>query len=272
MQERIENAIRQRMGQQGRLVVLTGAGISAESGIPTFRGPEGYWTVGSVNYRPEQMATYQMFSRHPESVWQWYLYRLGVCREAGPNAGHRAVERMERLLGDRFLLVTQNVDGLHLRAGNSLERTYAIHGNIELVRCGDDCCRDVFPMPADVSTKSKREPLDDQDREALRCPRCAAWLRPHVLWFDEYYDEQWYRFDSSIHAAASADLLLVVGTAGATNLPSQMGAVAARNDALIIDVNPNANPFSALAQRSGGFFLQQGAGGVLPRIADCLEA
>ena len=108
----------------GSLVVLSGAGISAESGIPTFRGKEGYWTVGSTEYHPQEMATFAMFTREPEAIWGWYLYRRTVCHEAGPNAGHQAVVRMEQALGDRFLLITQNVDGLHLRAGNSLERTF----------------------------------------------------------------------------------------------------------------------------------------------------
>ena len=98
-----------------RIVVLTGAGISAESGIPTFRGHEGYWVVGSRNYMPEEMATQAMFQRHPEQVWRWYLYRFGVCRNAEPNDAHRALVKLEAAYGDRFRLVTQNIDGLHRR-------------------------------------------------------------------------------------------------------------------------------------------------------------
>ena len=99
--------------------MLTGAGVSAESGIPTFRGREGYWTVGSTEYHPQEMATLQAFEAMPEEVWRWYLYRLGACREAQPNQAHRAIVRLEERLGDRFCLITQNVDGLHLRAGSS---------------------------------------------------------------------------------------------------------------------------------------------------------
>jgi NAD-dependent deacetylase len=98
------------------LVVMTGAGISAESGIPTFRGKEGYWTVGAREYHPQEMATFSMFSSEQEEVWSWYLYRRGVCRGAAPNAGHQAVVKMEQALGDRFLFLSQNVDGQHLRA------------------------------------------------------------------------------------------------------------------------------------------------------------
>ena len=108
----------------GHITVMTGAGISAESGIPTFRGPEGYWTVGSREFHPQEMATHTMFCRFPEAVWQWYLYRMDTCRRAEPNAGHHALVSMEKLLAGRFTLITQNVDGLHLRAGSRPETTY----------------------------------------------------------------------------------------------------------------------------------------------------
>ena len=270
MDRRIGEAF-EGLRNEGRLVVLTGAGISAESGVPTFRGPEGYWTVGSVNYRPEEMATFAMFSRHPEEVWQWYLYRIGICRAAEPNPGHRAVAQMEQLLGDRFLLLTQNVDGIHLRAGNSEERTYQIHGNIETVRCGAACSRDTWPLPEEVEAKQKDEPLTDRDRAALKCPSCGAFVRPHVLWFDECYDEEYFRFESSIRAASRADVLLVVGTSGATNLPMQVGSIVAERGALIIDVNPDANPFSRMAERGGGAFLQGPSGEILPELVAALE-
>ncbi|MCA9686135.1 MAG: RNA polymerase subunit sigma, partial [Myxococcales bacterium] len=95
-----------------KVVVLTGAGISAESGIPTFRGPEGYWTVGAREYHPQELATLQAFNRMPREVWHWYLYRRGICRAAEPNPAHFALVELERALGDRFTLITQNVDGL----------------------------------------------------------------------------------------------------------------------------------------------------------------
>ena len=146
-------AIARRLQSGGRLTVMSGAGISAESGIPTFRGPEGYWTVGSKVYHPREMATRAMFDRSPREVWHWYLYRMGVCRRAAPNAGHRAVADLERLLGERFTLITQNVDGLHLRAGSSPRRTLQIHGNVFFMRCAGECSAAVFPLPADVPAK-----------------------------------------------------------------------------------------------------------------------
>ncbi len=112
------------------ITILSGAGISAESNIPTFRGPEGFWTIGSKEYHPQEMATYRMFKLKPWEVWKWYLYRLDICRKAEPNPGHTTISEMEKYFGNRFTLITQNVDNLHLRAGNSLNRTYQIHGNI----------------------------------------------------------------------------------------------------------------------------------------------
>jgi len=271
MKSECEEAIRNVVERQGRLVVLTGAGISAESGIPTFRGPEGYWTVGAREYRPEEMATFAMFSSEPREVWQWYLYRLGVCMKAEPNAGHEAVVEMERIFGDRFLLITQNVDGLHLRAGNSPDRTFQIHGNISWMRCSVDCTGEVFALPDMVRPKAKDELLTGAEESALTCPRCGSRSRPHVLWFDECYDEAHYRFNSSLEAAVNADMLLIVGTSGATNLPMQVGSAAAQRGALLIDVNPEPNPFSAMAERSGGFFCQGGAGAILSEMVAILR-
>jgi len=256
----------------GTLVVLTGAGISAESGIPTFRGKEGYWTVGAREYHPQEMATHAMFNVQPDEVWSWYLYRRTVCRGAEPNPGHRAVVRMEELLADRFLLVTQNVDGLHLRAGNSLERTYQIHGNIDFYRCSRECSVELYRIPEELPPKGKGEPMTDAEREALVCPRCGERGRPHVLWFDECYDEEHFRFNSSLRAAVSANLLLVVGTSGATNLPMQVGQAALQAGATIVDINPEPNPFSQMAERAAtGFYLRGGGGDYLPPIADALR-
>jgi NAD-dependent deacetylase len=269
-------AVRDRLAEfqrgNGTMVVLSGAGISAESGIPTFRGKEGYWVVGSREYQPQEMATHATFARDPEAVWAWYLYRLGVCRAARPNAGHEAVVQLERLLGDRFLLITQNVDGLHLRAGSSADRTYQIHGNIDFCRCDAECGQPIFPFPDGISPGTERSAsLTDDQRVALRCPGCGGWARPHVLWFDEYYDEEHFRYESSLTAAAGAELLLVVGTSGATNLPMQVGQLALRHGATIIDVNPEPNLFSYLAEEAGGAFLRGPSSRILPLIVEALQ-
>lgn len=251
----------------GNLVVLTGAGISAESGIPTFRGKEGYWTVGSKEYHPQEMATHAMFSSHPETVWTWYLYRRSICNRANPNAGHHALVELEKKLGRRFQLITQNVDGLHLRAGNTPENIFQIHGNINYARCSNECRQQTWLLPDSLPLeRSKETPLSAEDVSLLRCPYCGAWARPHILWFDEFYNEEYYHFESSIEMAIDADVLLVVGTSGATNLPMQIGYRAAQNNALIIDVNIESNPFARLAEESGGYFLQGPGATVLPGI------
>jgi len=252
-----------------RLTVLTGAGISAESGIPTFRGPEGYWTVGSKEYHPQEMATWDMFNRAPLEVWKWYLYRMGVCARAKPNQGHLALVEMEKLFGESFTLITQNVDNLHLRAGNSLERTYQIHGNIFFMRCADVCSDTLYPMPQGITGKTKDQWLADSEIALLKCPACGQTTRPHVLWFDETYNEVHFKFESSLRAAAQTDVLLVVGTAGATNLPNQVAALAKRGGAVLVDINIEANPFSRLALAdNSGFFLQESSGAALEKILD----
>lgn len=257
---------------KGNLTVLTGAGISAESGIPTFRGPEGYWTVGSQVYRPQEMATYEMFQRDPKAVWQFYLWRLGVCRQAQPNLGHKALVAIEKQLQERYTLITQNVDNLHLRAGQSLHRTYQIHGNLEYVRCSAACCRSVTEMPAGIAPKGRNETISDAEWRRLCCPRCGALLRPHVLWFDESYDEPFYRLQSSLAAARDTALLIVVGTSGTTNLPNQIVAHVYRRGGYIVDINPNANPFGQLAQSyEQGLAIREKSSSVLDLVARFLQ-
>jgi NAD-dependent deacetylase len=258
---------------RGKVSVLTGAGISAESGIPTFRGPEGYWTVGSKEYRPEQMATRAMFSVDPWEVWSWYLYRRTVCGKAIPNPGHMVVARIEEILGDRFRLITQNVDGLHLRAGNTKERTFQIHGNLLFRRCATACTEDLFPVPGWIEDKGRDQTLSPKEKAALACPGCGGLTRPHVLWFDEYYDEHFYQANSAIRWSAESALLLVVGTAGATTLPMQIGSIVSRNqDAILIDVNPNPNPFRELARsHPNGVVLPGPSGDILPKVVSLWE-
>jgi len=268
MDDRLREILSNVMEEQGTVTVLTGAGISAESGIPTFRGKEGYWTVGAREYHPQEMATQSMFLAHPWEVWRWYLYRLGVCKAAGPNAGHRAVADMEERLGNRFRLITQNVDGLHLEAGNSHERTYQIHGNIAYMRCFDDCSRELVSTPVELTRTDKAQSLAEHEQTCLLCSRCQAKMRPHVLWFDECYDEAYYKMESSMDWAINTDLLIVVGTSGATSLPMRIGGVVASRGAAIVDVNPSDNPFAQLARASSrGMAITATACERLPEMA-----
>jgi NAD-dependent deacetylase len=266
----IDEAVR----ESGPILWLTGAGISAESGIPTFRGKEGYWRVGSRNYHPQDLATHESFQRQPEDVWSWYLYRRAVCRGAEPNDAHRALATLEQKLDSRFLLITQNVDGLHLRAGNSLERTYPIHGNIDYMRCARECTGELFRIPEDVDPHwEKGRAVGPAERGLLLCPRCGGRSRPHVLWFDEIYDEPRFRFESSLRAASEAALLVVVGTAGVTNLPLQVGALVARRGAPMIVINPEPSPFTEFAEEAErGCVLQGRAGEWVPPVAEAIAA
>jgi len=232
------------------IVVLTGAGISAESGIPTFRGPEGYWTIGSKDYHPQEMATYAMFQQQPDEVWKWYLYRLSICRNAKPNDGHHALVKLEQKLGERFTLITQNIDNLHIRAGNTLERTLQIHGNITSMRCSEDCQSRLYLLPLDVFPREKEQPLSEQDKLLLRCPDCGDRTRPHVLWFDEYYDEHYFKYETALKKAEQTDLLIIAGTSGATTLPMHIATTVFQQDKSIIDINIEENPFSELAKKS----------------------
>ncbi len=265
--------LREVAAANGHVVALTGAGISAESGIPTFRGKEGYWTVGSTHHHPMEMATRTAFAAMPDEVWRWYLYRRSICRAADPNPGHHALVRLEQAWDDRFTLITQNVDGLHLRAGHQLSRTYQIHGNVDFMRCPGVEGRQIVPIPAGLDGFTRQDPLEDRHRELLRRPGDTQIGRPHVLWFDEYYDEELFAADSAMQAAARADLLLVVGTAGATNLPMQIGTLAARRGIPMVDINVGPNPFAELAARAPqGHVVQHPSATAVPAIVDALLA
>ncbi|MCA9609385.1 MAG: RNA polymerase subunit sigma, partial [Myxococcales bacterium] len=202
-------------------------------------------------------------------VWRWYLYRKGVCNAAAPNVAHLALAELERGLGERFALVTQNVDGLHLRAGNSLARTMQIHGNTDYMRplAGD---RTPIPIPAAVPRLGREDPISDEVW-ALLVDAKGGPTRPHVLWFDECYDEALFHFESSIRAATRAGLLIVIGTSGSTNLPMQVGSIVAQRGAPMIVINRDPSPFSRFAESSAsGWFAHGGAGEHLPPMVERL--
>jgi NAD-dependent deacetylase len=267
--DRVIAGAREAVASGGNVVVLTGAGVSAESGIPTFRGKEGYWTVGSREYHPQELATHEAFEAMPWDVWAWYLYRRGVCRGAAPNAAHEALVRWDRELGARFALITQNVDGLHRRAGSPEGRMFPIHGDIGLMRCARECCLDRTPIPDAVPALGKGEAVAEAHKALLVCPRCHGLTRPHVLWFDETYDEPRFFFDTSRRLASHARLLVVIGTSAQTNLPWQVVTLAARAGATIVDINVEDNPFGEIASASGGT-LRGPAAGILPTLVDAL--
>jgi NAD-dependent deacetylase len=230
------------------VVFVTGAGLSAESGIPTFRGPEGYWTVGSREYHPQELATQAAWRAMPREVWRWYLYRRGVCRRAEPNAAHHALVALERRLGPAFRLVSQNVDGLHLRAGHSPDAVALVHGDIDFMR--DERTEVVLPLPPDLVC-GRDEPLTDATWERLHNPATGNRCRPHILWFDEYYEEHLYRSETALRWASTASTVVVVGTSGAARMPWLVAETGLRQGAVLVDVNPDDDPFRELARSAG---------------------
>ena len=267
--EKVLAACRSALATEGHVLALTGAGVSAESGIPTFRGKEGYWTVGARDYHPQELATYEAFRQMPWEVWAWYLYRRGVCQGAAPNGAHTALVKWDATIPSRFGLITQNVDGLHRRAGSPTERMFPIHGDITLMRCADDCTLDRFPIPESIGAYGKGDAVSEEHKALLVCPRCKGMSRPHVLWFDESYDEERFFLDTARRLASKAALLVVAGTSAQTNLPWQVVTLAARAGATIVDINVEDNPFAEIAAESGGA-LRGPAAVILPALVDSL--
>ena len=250
-----------------QIIALTGAGISAESGIPTFRREDGYWKIGLMNYTPMEMATNEKFQDYPWKVWHWYLNKIYKHRNARPNDGHRALVKLEKLLDERFRLITQNVDGLHLKVGNSPERVYEIHGNLNYMRVFESNRPHLLPMPDFVVELDPNEPLPEEIKSKLR-DETGNLMRPHVLWFDEIYNEELYRSESALKAAQEADLLLTIETTGATSLPTVILKTVAYNGGTIIDINPEVTWFSDYAMISGGYHLKGPSGVFLPKLME----
>ena len=226
--------------EAARVVAFTGAGISAESGIPTFRGPGGLW----CSYPPEKLATPEAFSRDPHLVWEWYDWRRQVIHQAQPNAGHRALAEIERRAPDRFTLVTQNVDGLHDRAGS--RNIVKLHGDIWRVRCAKCAAEE----------QNEQVPLDSLPP---RC-RCGGLLRPCVVWFGETLPESAWK--QALKAAARAEVLLVVGTSALVYPAAGIVEVAHQSGARVAIVNPDPTPADEFAE----WILRGPSGGILPRL------
>jgi len=230
-----------RLSEATSLFVVTGAGISAESGIPTFRGPGGLWE----GFRPEELATPQAFAADPGRVWRWYRWRAEQYGDCAPNPGHQVIAQMEAAIPE-VLIATQNVDGLHRRAGNV--NVVELHGSIADMRCV--ACHRLAPFPRGPVTE---DPIP-------RCGHCTASMRPHILWFGETY---WPGILEQAQAAArSADVCLVVGTSAQVWPPVALALHARDCGAYLIDVNPEATDLS----RAADAHLVGAAGQVLPAL------
>jgi NAD-dependent deacetylase len=264
LDDRASEAIHKGVAAGGNVVFITGAGISAESGIRTYRGDDGLWT--SDGAAAMSKATLAYFSRHPEQSWQWHLNRRAETLTAEPNAAHNALADLERVLGGRFALITQNVDRLHIRAGNSEQRTCEIHGHYGGMRCTAGC-PGVLEIPGELDDWSNGSNWMAV-RDLLECPRCGFATRPHVLWFDEFYDEANYRIKAAGSRAARASLCITVGTSGGVPVAARLAGIAAKAGAVLIDVNPADSELRQLAIRTpDGVAVTTPASTALPAIA-----
>jgi len=237
----IPEPLRDALVNARRIAVLTGAGVSAESGVPTFRDAlTGIW----AQFDPMELATPAAFARNPKRVWDWYAMRRAMIDRVTPNAGHHALAAMARYV-PHFVLVTQNVDGLHQRAGSS--DVIELHGNIARVKCAQD------GVP--VTTWP-----DAAAGEPPRCPACGGFLRPDVVWFDEPLPAG--ALKRAEDAARRCNLLLVIGTSAEVYPAAALPAVARSAGALVVEINPNA---TALTPQTD-FALRGASGVVLPAL------
>jgi len=236
--ERLRNLLR----RSTRVVVSTGAGVSAESGVPTFREAGGLWD----RFKPEELANFDAFMRNPKLVWEWYQWRRGLMSSVKPNPGHYAIAEMERYFDD-FALITQNVDGMHRRAGSS--QIYELHGNIMRNKCAD--CNTPGEIP------------DQFDPDNLpRCP-CGGLMRPDVVWFGELLpagaiEEAWAK-------AEGCELFFSVGTSALVQPAASLPLVAQQHGAYTVEVNPERTPLSSMFDE----VLNGPSGEILPHITKC---
>jgi NAD-dependent deacetylase len=235
---------RELLEQATSVAVLTGAGISAESGIPTFRDAlTGLWE----KFRPEELATPEAFEANPRLVWEWYAWRRALVAKALPNAGHRALVAIERRCRGRevdFTLVTQNVDGLHRAAGS--ERVVELHGNIRRVKC--------------FAGHHPAQSWPEGGEEVPTCARCGSLLRPDVVWFGEALPPD--ALAAALAAARTCDVFLCVGTSTVVEPAASLPFIAGESGARVIEVNPERT----LLTRKASVSLRGSAGDILPLL------
>lgn len=244
LQKRLERA-REALGSAKRVAVLTGAGISAESGVPTYRGAGGVWQEVSM----DEVATPEAFASDPKRVWEWHSQKRAQLKPVHPNAGHRALATLERQVsnrGGRFLLATQNIDGLHQLAGswNVLE----LHGSLLRVRCGG------CDYGQAIGFEHTGEPPE--------CPRCGKPMRPDVVWFGEALDEDVFR--TAVRAVVSSEVFLTVGTSSLVYPAAGLVEAADDGEATIIEVNLEPTAATPLADIA----LHGKAGEILPKLVE----
>ena len=225
--------------QAERVAALTGAGVSQESGLRTFRDAQtGLW----AQYKPEDLASPEAFARNPKLVWDWYAMRREKVRNVEPNAGHFALAKMEKRV-PQFTLITQNVDGLHRKAGS--RNVLELHGNIQRVRCSE------CGMFAETW---------EEDEDVPRCAGCEGMLRPNVVWFGEALPRS--ELEAAVEAARGCQVFLSIGTSGLVQPAAALPFAAHNKGAVVVDVNLEPTPLTEKAD----FFLQGKSGDVLPEL------
>ena len=228
-----------------RVMVSTGAGISTESGIPPFRGQDGLWE----KFKPEELATPEAFDRDPKKVWEWYDWRRQMIRKAEPNSGHLALVAMEELI-PRFFLFTQNIDGLHQRAGSKTVRE--LHGNIWRVRC--------------MKEKNKIfEALETPFREIPPRCDCGSLVRPDVVWFGEPLPSD--ILTTSRDVAANCDFFFLIGSSATVEPAASLAWLARERGAVVVEINDEITPVTEIANEC---FLGK-SGVILPQLLDALR-
>lgn len=223
-----------------RLAVLTGAGISAESGIPTFRGENGLWK----RFRPEELATASAFSQNPKLVWEWYDWRRGIIAQKEPNAGHQVLAQWEKVFPG-LSLITQNIDGLHQKAGS--KNISELHGSIWKLRCTEE----------GLISENHETPLKEIPP---LCPSCRALLRPHVVWFGESLDPA--ILNKAFLISSSCEVMFVVGTSAVVQPAASLPVAASDAGAKIVEINPDPTPLTSYAD----FSFRGKSGEILPLI------
>ena len=233
------------------IAVLTGAGVSKESGVPTFRDAmEGLW----AQYDPQQLATPGAFRTNPRLVWDWYEWRREMVRQARPNPGHVALAQIEARWAD-VIVITQNVDDLHEQAGS--QRVIHLHGNIAESKCFFDC--QGSPTLVDVSQIEW-----DRDSGPPPCPYCGRWVRPNVVLFGETLPQA--ALGAAMHASQVCDVMLVVGTSGLVTPAASLPFHAHEAGATIIEVNPVESAISSIAD----VILRGPSGEMLPQLLEAI--
>ena len=225
-----------------RVVALTGAGVSQESGLRTFRDAQtGLWN----QYRPEDSASPQAFRRDPKLVWDWYAWRREAVKSVRPNPGHYALAEMAGYVPD-FTLVTQNVDGLHGMAGNA--KVLELHGNIRRVRCSE----------CGTYAESWNEVVDEGN--VPRCARCGGLLRPDVVWFGESLPRT--KLADALEAARTCEVFFSIGTSGLVQPAASLAYAALESGAALLEINAEVTPLTSHVR----FSLQGKSGEILPEL------